>query len=123
MILLKDALVIHQGLQPEMYFALGVASALKQKMFALNCVVTSLLDGAHNPGSKHPLGFAGDIRTLDLTIGERGAYFEAVKGELEHVGFDVVPEVTGSTPATTQVHMHIEFQPKDRQFWHQLGDT
>ena len=120
MLLLKDSSVIHDGLKPEMYYALGVAAALKQKMFNLNCVVTSLLDGAHNPGSLHPLGLAADLRTLDLTIGERSAYFDAVKAELEPMGFDVVPEAVGSTPATTQVHMHVEYQPKGRIFWHEV---
>lgn len=122
MILLKDAGVITQGLQPEMYHALGVASALKQKMFALNCVVTSLLDGEHNPGSLHPKGLAGDFRTLDLTIGERQAWFDALKAELEPVGYDVVWEGgVGATPMTTGAHIHIEFDAKGRQFWHLQG--
>ena len=89
-------------------------------MFDTNFVVTSLLDGHHNDGSLHPLGRAADGRTIDLTIGERDAFFEAVRNELEPMGFDVVPEKVGSTPATTQVHLHVEYDPKGRAFWHQL---
>ena len=120
MILLKDASVIHEGLQPEMFFALGVAAALHEKMFDTNCVVTSLLDGHHNDGSLHPVGRAADIRTLDLTLGERQAYMDVLKSELQPMGFDVVPETIGSTPATSQVHVHVEFDPQGREFWHLL---
>jgi hypothetical protein len=31
-----------------------------------------------------------------------------------------VLETIGSTPETTQVHMHVEFDPKERKFWHTL---
>lgn len=120
MLLLKNSGVIHEGLAPEMWYALGVAAALKHKMFGLNCVVTALLDGEHNPGSLHPKGLAGDIRTLDLTTSEGSAYLSVLKENLEPLGFDVVWELgPGATPATTQSHAHIEFQPKPGEsFWH-----
>lgn len=122
MILLKDSGIVHEGLQPEMYYALGVADAFRRKMFELNTVVTSLLDGSHNPGSLHTKGYAADLRTVDLTVGERQAWFDAIKGELETVGYDVVWEGgVGATPATTGAHIHIEFDPKGRTFWHQLN--
>ena len=73
MIVLKDASVITTGLVSEMHYALGVAAALHEKLFDRDCVVTSLLDGHHNDKSLHPLGRAADLRTLDLTIGEREA--------------------------------------------------
>lgn len=120
MIVLKDSTIVYDGLKPEMFYALGVASALHKKMFDTNCVVTSLLDGHHNDGSLHPSGEAGDFRTLDLTVGERMAWINALKDELEPMGFDVVPEVIGSTPATSQIHVHIEYDPKGREFWHKL---
>ena len=113
--------MITTGLKPEMHYALGVAAALKQKMFALNCVVTSLLDGEHNSGSLHPLGLAGDLRTIDLTNGEKQAWFDELKSELEPVGYDVVWEGgIGVTPMTTGSHIHIEYDPKGRVFWHTL---
>ncbi len=119
MMILKDISVVHEGLTPEMFYALGVATALKQKLFDLNCVVTSLLDGHHNDGSLHPLGRAADLRTNDLTVGERQAWFDALQSELAPVGFDVVWEGgVGATPATTGAHIHIEADPKGRVFWH-----
>lgn len=121
MILLKDKSVETIGLSNQMYFALGVASALKSKLFGMKTVVTSLLDGEHNPGSLHPMGEAADIRTLDLTPEQRLSWFNAIKDELEPVGFDCVWEGgIGATAMTTAAHVHIEFQPKGRQFWHVL---
>ena len=125
MILLKDASVITQGLSQEMFYALGVASALKQELFGLNTVITSLLDGIHNTGSLHPKGFAGDLRTIDLTIVERQTWFDKVKAQLEPQGYDVVWEGgVGATPATTGAHIHVEFQPKTGEaFWHHQGES
>jgi hypothetical protein len=123
MLVLKNSSVIAQGLQPEMYYALGVAAGLKSKMFGVNCVATSLLDGHHNDGSLHPLGRAADLRSNDLDSGEQQAWLAALKAELEPMGFDVVPEKTGSTPATTAIHIHLEFDPHGRVFWHQLSSA
>lgn len=118
MIVLKDAIVKYDGLAPEMYFALGVASALKRQMFGEDCVVTSLLDGTHNPGSLHPLGRAADLRTLDLIPRDRESWFAALCAALARMGFDVVWEGgVGATPLTTGAHIHIEYDPKGRTFW------
>ena len=119
MILLKDNTITHEGLWAEMYYAIGVAAGLKQHMFGLNCVVTSLLECTHNKGSLHPLGRAGDLRAHDLSDQDAISWYQATKDELEPLGFDVVWEGgVGATPATTGAHMHIEFDPKDRKFWH-----
>jgi hypothetical protein len=117
----KDSSIIHEGLQPEMYFALGVAAAVKRVLFGEDCVVTSLLDGKHNCGSLHPKGFAADLRTIDMTLQQRYDWFAALKLRLEPMGFDVVWEGgVGATPATTGAHIHIEYDPKGRVFWSQL---
>jgi hypothetical protein len=120
-ILLKDHSVLHEGLQPEIFFALGVAAAVKRVLFGKDCVVTSLLDGKHNCGSLHPKGFAADLRTNDLTEQERYDWFVALKMRLETMGYDVVWEGgVGATPATTGAHIHIEYDPKGRVFWNYL---
>lgn len=119
MIVLKDSEVITAGLSCEMHYALGVAAAMKKMMFGLNATATALLDGHHNPGSLHPLGMAGDLRTRDLKVDEAIAWKEAIAGELEPMGFDVVWEGGGATPATSGAHVHIEFQIKPgEKFWH-----
>ena len=122
MILLKDLGIVHAGLQPEMYYALGVAAAIRRDFFQMNCVITSLLDGHHNPDSLHAKGYAADIRTLDLNDSERVKFMDSLKNELEPLGFDVVWENgVGATAATTAAHIHIEFQPKAGEtFWHNL---
>ena len=124
MLILKDSSVNHEGLAPEMYYALGVATALKYRLFGINCVATAMLDGEHNPGSLHPKGYAEDLRARDLRADEAIAWYEAVKLELEPMGFDVVWEGgVGATPATTGAHVHIEFQPKQgEKFWHIQGE-
>lgn len=120
MLILKDSSVIHDGLVPEMHYGLGVAAALKYRLFGLNCVVTALLDGVHNPGSLHPLGRAADLRARDLREDEAILWYEAIKQELEPMGFDCVWEGgVGATPVTTGAHVHLEFQPKaGESFWH-----
>jgi hypothetical protein len=118
MILLKDKSVVAAGLQPELYFALGVAAGIHRVLFGKDLVVTSLLDGKHNCGSLHPKGFAADLRTLDLTVPERYSFFAALQLRLPAMGFDVVWEGgVGATPATTGAHIHIEYDPKGRAFW------
>lgn len=123
MLVLKDNQVNPIGLCPEMHYALGVAAILKHRMYGLNMVVTALTDGQHNPGSLHPLGKAADLRSNDLSPTEFISWMEAIKAELEPMGFDVVPEGPHSTLATTAQHVHIEFQPKaGEKFWHTLGE-
>jgi len=119
-IILKDSTVIHKGLAPEMFYALGVASCLKHRMYGINTIVTALLDGKHNPGSLHPLGRAADLRAKDLKDSQAISWFDAVRAQLEPMGFDCVWEGgTGATPATTGSHLHIEFDPKEgERFWH-----
>jgi len=119
MIRLKDTSVIHEGLSPEIYYALGVASTLKARLFGLNTVITSLLDGKHNCGSLHPKGKAADLRAKDLKDAEAIQWFKAIAAELEPLGFDVVWEGgVGATPATTGAHVHVEFDPKQGEsFW------
>jgi len=119
-IILKDSTVIREGLAPEMFYALGVAAALKSHLFSLNTVVTALLDGKHMNGSLHSEGKASDLRAKDLKDAEAVTWFKATKAQLEPMGFDVVWEGgVGATPATTGAHMHIEFQPKQGEsFWH-----
>lgn len=118
MMQLKDASVKYDGLAQEMYYALGVAAALKRQLFGKDLVVTSLLDGVHNSGSLHPLGRAADLRTIDLTSDERAQWYGALRSALRPMGFDVVWEgCPGATPMTTAAHVHIEYDPKGRQFW------
>jgi hypothetical protein len=117
MLILKDSSVVYAGLCPEMYYALGVASALKQQLFGMNMVITSMVDGHHNDGSLHPEGRAADVRDEDLKPTERITWFNAIKNALEPMGFDVVSEKVGSTPETTAVHLHIEYDPHGRKFW------
>lgn len=92
-------------------YALGVASALHQMLFHRPAVVTSIDDGTHGPGSKHPNGDAVDLRTNDLPSTHRELWSAACKKQLDKMGFDIVLE-------TAPDHLHIEWDPKkeDRFF-------
>lgn len=101
------------GLSPELYYAAGVADTIHRKLSGHPLVVTSALDGTHNPGSLHPKGKALDLRTLDLTHDEALAMYDELNAILNPQGFDVVWEgAKGATPATTAMHIHVEFDPK-----------
>lgn len=103
------------GVSPEIWYAIGVASAIKQDILGQALVVTALTDGEHNPGSLHPLGLAVDLRTKDMLEDQAQLFYEEVKKSLEPLGYDIVWEGVGATPATTQRHVHIEFQPKGQE--------
>jgi hypothetical protein len=102
-----------KGVKREIWYALGVADAIKTSLCGQELVVTSLVDGAHNPGSLHGKGCAADIRIHDLTDEQSRELLARLKNSLDRFGFDVVFEgQAGATPATTGAHIHIEFDPK-----------
>lgn len=93
-----------QGVQPQIWWALGVAEALRALSGASGeLTVTSLADSTHGPGSLHPPGMAADLRTFDLSPSQIATWFSALKSFLSRFGFDVVKEVD---------HIHVEYQPK-----------
>jgi hypothetical protein len=120
MLILKPEVLTERdgvSLTHEMWFAIGSANALFELHAQAPCVVTSLLDGTHNPNSLHPKGRAVDLRTKHITVKQAELIFSFLQHVLEPCGFDVVWEGgVGATPATTGAHIHVEFDPKGRQF-------
>ena len=115
--LLKDGVNI-KGVQPQVWYAIGFCDHLHQQMFGDSIVVTSLTDGQHNPGSKHPMGLAWDMRTKDRSASESARFFQLVKEALDKQGYDIVAEggTNPSTPFTSGAHIHGEWD------WH-VGDA
>lgn len=104
------------ALQSKMYFALGIADVAYADE-GLECVITAGTDGDHNPGSKHDIGLAVDIRNSQCTQDQRIRILSKLK-RLERYGFDVVDEGAGATAKTTAQHYHVEFDPKPgEEFW------
>lgn len=100
----------------EIKYALDIAALVYAK-YKYDCIVTSLLDGVHNCGSLHPTGKAADIRSKNMPRNVALHVFDELKKFLSPIGFDVVWEgAKGATPATTAMHIHIEFDPKGRVF-------
>jgi len=110
MLKLKDTTVNVAGLRSVMYFALGIADAAF--VYAgQDCVITAAVDGEHNPGSKHPMGLAVDIRNSSLDPVMHDLVFHKLQ-RLELYGYDVIDEKAGQTGKTTAEHFHIEYDPK-----------
>lgn len=103
-------------LASEMMFALGVAAAIFH-FHGSDCVVTSALDGHHNINSLHPKGLAIDLRTKNLDESTVRAIHNELRDALRPFGFDIVLEHPLATVATTAAHLHIEYDPKQRDLW------
>jgi len=104
--------VVVTDVAPAIWYALGRIDEIHMNLFRAGCIVTSLRDGIHNPGSLHPKGLAVDIRTSDLLGMDRQEFASAVSAALGPLGYDVVLEGLNATAATTSVHLHCEFDPK-----------
>jgi hypothetical protein len=118
MLRIKDSSVVSDGTTRELWFGIGVATAVFAG-FGHDLVITSLTDGNHNPGSLHPRGRAADFRVKHVVTSE-GALnepvvlqiYDKIKALLHPHGFDVCWEGgVGATPMTTGAHIHIEYQP------------
>jgi hypothetical protein len=116
MLKLKDKSVVVDKLHAEMFYALGIAEESYTSVGS-DCIVTSALDGTHNPGSLHPTGFAVDIRSSQLSDEESRQVFYQLKARLNASGFDVIFEGDHATQATTAPHIHVEYDPKGKPFW------
>ncbi len=90
-----------QGLKPEILLAILIADPMFEA-HGVDCVITSLLEGAHKPGSFHYDGLAVDLRSRELTEGGKISVVTALRNALGDQ-YDVVLEST---------HIHIEFDPR-----------
>ena len=91
------------GVKPELLVGLMIADAIFSE-HKEQLVLTSLVDGAHSPGSLHYPGMAFDVRTAGVPQDTLNRIVARLNEELGE-DFDVVLELD---------HLHIEFQPKRR---------
>ena len=92
-----------EGVQREIWYALGFLDALSHMLGGGEVTVTSLRDGQHNPGSLHPDGRAADFRTREESPHVWSAIYGTLWEWLAPMGFDVVMEAD---------HLHMEWDPK-----------
>lgn len=104
--------VVLNGITPPMLYALAVVDQAFVDFAGCNAVVTSCVDGKHNPGSKHGSGNAADIRTRGIQLVRVQEIVQVLHNALDKKGFDIVLEGEKATAATTAPHIHIEFDPK-----------
>jgi len=125
--MLRKAEVKYENGPVSIHYTIGYALGIAERIFRSyghDLVVTSLMDGTHNPGSLHTTGKAADLRVKHITeTGKAEAIFGELKMALTSLGFDVVWEGgVGATPFTTGAHIHIEYDPKtERTFWKLVG--
>jgi hypothetical protein len=96
--------VIAEGVQPPIWWALGIAEMTYAK-FGCELVVTSLTDGVH-PDLKniHGRGLAADLRTSSVPkLDTVQDIMLDLNYRLYALGYDIVQE---------KDHIHIEFDPK-----------
>lgn len=94
-----------EGVAPEIWYAIGYASALHAGLSTADLVITSAHDGEHKEGSLHYVGKAVDLRTHDLGAAAKLNWFRLLGRALNPLGFDVILE-------RDPEHLHIEFDPK-----------
>lgn len=97
--------VVLKGLQPQMYWAAGVAAAtcpLKR------CVITSAVRPKAAKFSYHQEGNAIDLRVWGLTELSKDDWCDDLYSFLGARGFDIVPE---------KDHIHVEWDRKKGKPW------
>lgn len=100
--------VAHIGVQPQIWYAIGVADQV-YRSHGVRLVVTSLLDShAHKPNSLHLKGLGVDIRTSNVPPDAIQQVRDELAAALRPNGFDVVLESN---------HIHIEYDPKGTATW------
>ena len=92
-----------------MIIALMIADGIYDK-YDVECVITSGNDGKHMKGSKHPDGYAVDLRKRDFA---NDTVIEAVVEELQVRLNGKKGNRQGEYDVTISPHnIHIEFDPK-----------
>lgn len=90
------------GLRTEILFAVIVAEGVWRDKNLGRATITSCTDGKHSSGSKHYIGAAIDLRTMNLTPDQVQFAATELKERLG-VEYDVVAEGD---------HIHVEHDPK-----------
>lgn len=102
-----------EGVQPQMWFALGVAQKVFQHVAQKDLTVTSLNDShGKRPKSLHHQGLGADLRTRGLSAVLAASVAKQLGEDLDALGFDVVLEPD---------HIHVEYDPKNGQAWLREG--
>jgi hypothetical protein len=109
-VILKAGVVMN-GVQPQIWYAIGMAEAVYlEHGHAL--VVTCLKEGHQDrPHSLHHTGMAVDFRIRDMGIATVALIQQQLKTALAPLGYDVVLESD---------HIHVEYDPKLVETWFTL---
>jgi len=101
--LIKEG-VVHEGVHWRIGYALAVANRVWAQ-HGKDLVWVSGREGAHSPGSFHPIGRAADLRTRYFDDDTKRQVAAELRAALPK-GYDVVVE---------KHHIHVEYDPKGVQ--------
>lgn len=104
MLKLKDSVRL-VGIKPEIVLAMIIVNDAYEA-FNTECVITSVNDSTHSYTSLHNCGYAFDVRTRNVSKRDILALVKKIQESLTGE-FDIVLEET---------HLHIEFQPKTKDY-------
>lgn len=88
---------------------MGVVIGVLDRVLGTRLVITSTTEGQHMTNSLHAKGLAIDVRTRNLSYGDRTELFNDLTAALSQMGFDIVLEGD---------HIHIEYDPKGTERWY-----
>jgi hypothetical protein len=105
--------VVQDGVQPVMFFALGIAYMVFAR-WGIRARWTSGLDPAEDrlKQTLHDDGLAIDLGARRLTVAEETGILRDLMTCLEPLGFDVVLHGKGA-----KRHFHLEYQPRPGEAW------
>ena len=83
------------------------AAANVAELLRLSMTVTVGREGQHMPGSMHGLDRALDVRSHNLTAGQKTQFLHLVRGRLGP-DYDCLLEAEG----TANEHFHLEYDPE-----------
>lgn len=93
------------SLSAPMYIAIGFLKAAFWEYAGIEFTITSLKEGTHKEGSKHPPGLALDGQTSRLTEEQKHKILAFCKAKLDPLGYDTI--IHGPVE-----HLHCEYDPK-----------
>ena len=95
-----------------LYIALGFLQSAFWEYAGIELTITSLKEGDHKEGSKHPHGLACDAQTSLLTTEQKLKILAFCKAKLDPLGFDTM--IHGLVE-----HLHCEYDPMPgERLWH-----
>ena len=100
----KPVLLVKGGVEPRSLYIAAAAANVASEL-GLTATITSGRDGVHKVNSLHYEDAALDLRSRDMTFGQRQAFITRLRQRLGRA-YQVIDE------HQTKVHIHVEYDPQ-----------